>query len=219
MNKMHFRQFQYSEGGHASKVAVIAAAVLGSGCRANIHEHVADIGGACCADVKRKYRRHALQHHSDKDGCDEDFYTLTAAKEKALKTCNTCSHDSANKHTHTKDRQAHTKYRQARTSSKKKAKKRRKEKGREEKAKRREPKPKPRQHKQRREKGREEKAKRREPKPTPRQRKQRREKDDNHETKVSATSAAMVVGGLVVASGGPEKKKKTTLRQTSTGRN
>jgi len=219
VNKMHFRQFQYSEGGFPSKAAVIAAAVLGSGCHANIHEHVADIGGACCADVKRKYRQHALEHHSDKHGCPENFYKLTNAKEKALKTCNPCSHNSDKKHTRTK-------YSQRPTSSKKKAKKRRKAqrreekaKRREEKAKRREPKPKPRQHKQRREKGREGKAKRREPKPKPRQHKQRREKDGNHETKVSATTAAMVVGGFVVESGGPEKQKKTTLRQTSTGRN
>jgi hypothetical protein len=118
VNKMSFRQFQYSEGGKASKVAVIGAAVIGSG-RANIHEHVDDIHDACCADVKRKYRQHALKHHSDKHGCPENFYKLTNAKEQALKTCNPCSHNRDKKHTRTK-------YRQRPTSSKKKAKKRRK---------------------------------------------------------------------------------------------
>jgi hypothetical protein len=62
---MPFRQFQYSEGAKASKAAVIAAAVLGSG-SANIQTAVDDMRGACCADVKRKYRQHALEHHSDK---------------------------------------------------------------------------------------------------------------------------------------------------------
>ena len=204
MNKMPFRQFQSSEGGTASKAVVIGATGLGSGCRANIHDHVADMRGACCADVKRKYRRHALQHHSDKDGCDEDFYKLTNAKEQALKTCNPCSHNSANKHTHPKYRQPRTKHRQPRTSSKKEAKKRRKAKRKKEEAKRRK-----------------EEAKRREPKTKHKQHKQhkQRKKDVNRETKVSATSAAIVVGGLVLASGGPgKKKKKKLLRQTSIGR-
>lgn len=127
MNKMPFRQFQSSEGGKASKVAVIGAAVLGSGC-ANIHEHVDDIRGACCADVKRKYRHYALEHHSDKHGCPDNFYKLTNAKEKALKTCNPCSHNSDKKHTRTK-------YQQRPTSSKKTAKKRRKAQRRQEKSK------------------------------------------------------------------------------------
>lgn len=127
MNKMPFRQFQSSEGGKASKVVVIGASVLGSG-RANIHKHVDDMRGACCADVKRKYRQHALEHHSDKHGCPENFYKLTNAKEKALKTCNPCSHNRDKKHTRTK-------YRQRPTSSKKTAKKRRKAQRRQEKSK------------------------------------------------------------------------------------
>lgn len=177
---MPFRQFQTSEGGKASKVAVIGAAVLGSGGGANIHDHVADMRGACCADVKRKYRRHALQHHSDKDGCDEDFYKLTAAKEDALNTCKPCPH-SDKKPRGRKQNPKKTKYRKG--STKKKA-----------------------------------KAKRRKEKSKKRQQEQERNKD-NHETKVSATSVAMVVGGLVLASRGPgKKKKKKLLRQTSIGR-
>lgn len=177
---MPFHQFQTSEGGKASKVAVIGAAVLGSGCGANIHDHVEDIHGACCADVKRKYRRHALQHHSDKDGCDEDFYKLTAAKEDALNTCKPCSHYD-NKPRGRKQDPKKTKYRKG--STKKKA-----------------------------------KAKRRKEKSKKRQQEQEINKDE-HETKVSATSVAMVVGGLVLASGGPgTKKKKKLLRQTSIGR-
>ena len=177
---MPFHQFQTSEGGKASKVAVIGAAVLGSGCDANIHDHVEDIHGACCADVKRKYRRHALQHHSDKDGCDEDFYKLTAAKEDALNTCKPCSHYD-NKPRGRKQDPKKTKYRKGSTKKKAKA-KRRKEKSK--------------------------------------KRKQEQEiNKDEHETKVSATSVAMVVGGLVLASGGPgTKKKKKLLRQTSIGR-
>jgi hypothetical protein len=125
---MPFRQFQTSEGGKASKVAVIGAAVLGSGGGANIHDHVDDMRGACCADVKRKYRRHALQHHSDKDGCDEDFYKLTAAKEDALNTCKPCSH-SDKKPRGRKQNPNKTKDSKGSTKSKKKAKaKRRKEK-------------------------------------------------------------------------------------------
>ena len=125
---MPFRQFQTSEGGKASKVAVIGAAVLGSGGGANIHDHVADMRGACCADVKRKYRRHALQHHSDKDGCDEDFYKLTAAKEDALNTCKPCPHSDKKPRGH-KQNPNKTKYSKGSTKSKKKAKaKRRKEK-------------------------------------------------------------------------------------------
>lgn len=177
---MPFRQFQTSEGGKASKVAVIGAAVLGSGGGANIHDHVADMRGACCADVKRKYRRHALQHHSDKDGCDEDFYKLTAAKEDALNTCKPCPH-SDKKPRGRKQNPKKTKYRKG--STKKKA-----------------------------------KAKRRKEKSKKRQQEQERNKD-KHETKVSATSVAMVVGGLVLASRGPgKKKKKKLLRQTSIGR-
>jgi hypothetical protein len=177
---MSFRQFQYSEGGKASKVAVIGAAVIGSG-RANIHEHVDDIHGACCADVKRKYRQHALKHHSDKHGCPENFYKLTNAKEQALKTCNPCSHNRDKKPRGRKQNPKKTKYRKG--STKKKA-----------------------------------KAKRRKEKSKKRQQEQQRNKD-NHETKVSATSVAMVVGGLVLASRGPgKKKKKKLLRQTSIGR-
>lgn len=177
---MPFRQFQTSEGGKASKVAVIGAAVLGSGGGANIHDHVDDMRGACCADVKRKYRRHALQHHSDKDGCDEDFYKLTAAKEDALNTCKPCPH-SDKKPRGRKQNPKKTKYRKG--STKKKA-----------------------------------KAKRRKEKSKKRQQEQERNKD-KHETKVSATSVAMVVGGLVLASRGPgKKKKKKLLRQTSIGR-
>tara|TARA_B110001450_G_scaffold173862_1_gene162212 strand:+ start:6516 stop:7052 length:537 start_codon:yes stop_codon:yes gene_type:complete len=123
---MPFRQFQYSEGAKASKAAVIAV-VIGSG-SANIQTAVDDMHHACCADVKRKYRQHALEHHSDKHGCPENFYKLTNAKEKALKTCNPCSHNRDKKHTHTKHRQRPTT-----TSSKKTAKKRRKAQRRQEK--------------------------------------------------------------------------------------
>jgi len=87
---MSFHQFVHSEGSNGSKAVVIIAAVKSVGAANNINRHVKDIQGSCCADVKRKFRKHALCHHADKHGENEDFFKLTNAKEKALVNCEVC---------------------------------------------------------------------------------------------------------------------------------
>ena len=126
---MPFHQFQSSEGGKASKAAVIGAAVIGSGHGANVHKHIKDkhrtaMRGACCANVKHTYRKHSPHYHPDQRGCDEVFVKWTDEKEKALKTCKPCSHDGPK----TRGRKPDTKYRKRPTSSKKKAKRDRRKK-------------------------------------------------------------------------------------------
>lgn len=121
-----YSQFVTAEGKHLS--TLIAGGLAASAGGHNIHKDVRSLKRLKnCKRIKTKYRDLALRHHPDKDGNEEDFVTLTEAKEEALESCTNNSDDGPPRmRRHASGRSKNKNAKHKTTSNKKKAKHRRK---------------------------------------------------------------------------------------------
>ena len=121
-----YSQFVTAEGKHLS--TLIAGGLAASAGAHNIHKDVRSLKRLKnCKRIKTKYRDLALRHHPDKDGNEEDFVTLTEAKEEALGSCTKKSGNGPPRmRRHASGRSKNKNAKHKTTSNKKKAKHRRK---------------------------------------------------------------------------------------------
>ena len=123
-----YSQFVTAEGKHLS--ILIAGTLAGSAAAHNIHKDARSLKRLKnCNQIKTRYRDLALRHHPDKNGNEEDFVTLTEAKEEALGSCtnNSNSGDGPPRmRRHASGRSKNKNAKHKTTSNKKKAKHRRK---------------------------------------------------------------------------------------------
>lgn len=120
-----YSQFVTAEGKHLS--TLIAGGLAGSAAGHNIHKDVRSLKRLKnCNQIKTKYRDLALRHHPDKDGNEEDFVTLTGAKEEALESCtNKSDNGPPRTRRHASGRSKNKNAKHKTTSNKKKAKRQR----------------------------------------------------------------------------------------------